>query len=178
MEYLTVKALSAKFAMPERTVYYYVANNLNIRVRKEWRSKLANVADFAKACGKEVQPSQKIANWISKGLPEWDIASLQKTLQQLQQEKSLETERMLSLQKVNTNLETNLNKFIQLHSEEKKEKMELMEKYDSLQNKYHLEVKKFLKRYYLALALWIVASMMLLLLNLSEIIETAQKIAK
>lgn len=180
MEYLSIKQLSAKFAMPERTVYYNIANNPNIRVRKQWRSKFANVADFAKACGKELQTLPDVAETpkqdTAKSESRIDIAILQKSLQTLQQENKVEKDRMLSLQQVNNNLQTNLNRFVQLHSDEKKEKTELMEKYDNLQKQYHLEIQHFLKKYYLILGLCFVLIVIMVILNFIEIAESVQKI--
>lgn len=176
MEYLSIKDLAAKFAMPERTVYYQVANNQNIRVKKQGRSKLANVADFAKYCGIELQSSQWVAMETPKSDSNSDLAILQKSLQELQKENTHAKERYTSLEKVNNNLETNLHRYIQLQSEEKKEKIQLQEKYDTLQNKYHTEIQKFLKRYYLTLGFCMVLVVIILLLNFSEIINSAQKI--
>ncbi|MGH1438364.1 MAG: hypothetical protein ACRBG0_28305 [Lewinella sp.] len=55
MEYVTIKDLSAKFAIPERTVYYQINHTPGIRTKKQGRSKVVNLADFAKACGKDLQ---------------------------------------------------------------------------------------------------------------------------
>jgi len=63
---------------------------------------------------------------------------LQKSLQELQQEYDYKNERVLALQKVNTNLETSLNKFVQLHHEEKNERKELTIRVEQYVQKYNL----------------------------------------
>lgn len=171
MEYLSIKQLSAKFAMPARTVYHHVANNPNIRIKKQGRMKLANVSDFAKACNIDLQTLQWIAAEKPKGQSEHNFASMQKSLQDLQQEGQLSKEKIFSLQRVNTNLETNRNKFIKLYTEEKTQKTELREKYDSLQQTYHREVQTFSKKYYLALGFCMVFVILLLVLNTPQIVE-------
>ena len=55
MDYLSIRDLAAKFAMPERTVYYHVANSSSIRSKKQGRKKLIHVADFAAVCGIKLQ---------------------------------------------------------------------------------------------------------------------------
>ena len=54
MEYMSIKELAKHFAIPARTVYYTVGNNPSIRQQKQGRRKVVNVADFAKACGKDL----------------------------------------------------------------------------------------------------------------------------
>lgn len=171
MEYLSIKQLSAKFAMPARTVYHHVANNPNIRIKKQGRMKLANVSDFAKACNRDLQPLQWIAIEEPKDQSNHKFASFQKSLQDLQQEGQLSKEKIFSLQKVNTNLETTRNKFIKLYTEEKEQRADLREKYDTLQETYHREVQSFLKKYYLSLGFCMVCIILLLVLNLSQILE-------
>jgi len=170
MQYLSIKELSAKFAMPQRTVYYNVANNASIRVKKHWRTKLICVADFAKVCNKDFKPLQNKIEESPKNLLDNSVTILQESLQSLQQENQLDKEKIFSLHKVNTNLETARNRFVQLYTEEKEQRKDLWEKYDSLQQTHHREVQVFLKKYYLALGLCMVCIIMLILLNISQII--------
>ncbi len=88
-----------------------------------------------------------ISNTKSESIRE--VAVLQTDLQKLQNEHETVKERTLSLQKINNNLENSLSKYALLLSEEKNERKELMEKYDHLQNKYHIEIQKAVKKYYL-----------------------------
>lgn len=167
MEYVTIKELSAKFAMPERTVYYQINHNPRIRTRKQGRSKAVNVADFAKACGKDLQWS---ANSTTP-LPEENNQSMGfAALQKLQEEKRLAEEKIFALEKVNTNLETNRNKFVQLYTDEKNEKKEVMKKLDDLQEKYHTDIQSFMKKYHLALGFLAVCLALLLALNFEQIL--------
>ena len=66
------------------------------------------------------------------------IATLQNSLQKLQEDSDYKQEKILALQRVNNNLETARNKFIQLHEEEKNERKELMVKVERYARKYNL----------------------------------------
>lgn len=176
MEYLSIKDLSAKFAMPERTVYYNVANNTNIRVKKEWRTKLANVADFAKACGKTLQPLQTVAEGKTKSQSDITVATLQKPLQDLQKKYEIVLSEKTNLERYNRNLEETAQAYALAIKDEKKEKLEWIGKYDTLQSKYQNDIQIYMKKYYFALWLCMVVLVILLLLNFLEMLDFIQKI--
>lgn len=176
MEYMNIKQLSAKFAMPERTVYYHIANSPSIRVKKVWKSKLANVADFAIACGKDLQPLQNIANTELKPQSDWEIATLQSSLQALQTKHEIILVEKINLEKYNRNLEEIAQSRALALKDEKQEKLEWVAKYDTLQTKYNSEIQKFMKKYYMALWLCVISVIMLLILNLPSIVSFFQKI--
>jgi hypothetical protein len=91
-------------------------------------------------------------------------------LQKLQEEKRLADEKIFALEKVNTNLETNRNKFVQLYTDEKNEKQEVRQKLDDLQEKYHTDIQSFMKKYHLSLGLLAVCLALLLALNFEQIL--------
>lgn len=90
-------------------------------------------------------------------------------MQKLQEQNRLDKEKIFALEKVNTNLETARNKFVQLYTDEKKEKSEVREKLDSLQEQYHLEIQTFMRKYHFALAVVAVCVSLLLALNIQVI---------
>ena len=153
MEYISIKAIAEKFAIPTRTVYDKVKKNQNIRTKIEWRTKLIHIADFAKIATKGFQTFPQIAISEPKNESINEVAILQKTVAILQSEKEAVKEKSLSLQKVNTNLENSLSKYGLLLSEEKNEKKELIDKYDKLQNRYHIDLQELTKKYYLILGI-------------------------
>lgn len=163
MDYMTIKDISAKFAIPERTVYYHLANKEGIRTKKQWRTKLIHIADFAKACGIQLQSLQAVAGNDSENKSQSSIAKMQNVLQNLQKENQYSTDKILALQKVNTNLEMSLNEFVQLHSDEKKERKALMEK-----------VEKYAKKYNLLLGICLALWAFLLIQNVTPLLSFVQ----
>ncbi len=121
-----------------------------------------------------MQPLQNAAKEKTKEQSEITIATLQKPLQELQTKYEMILSEKNSLEKYNRNLEEIAQSHALTLKDEKKEKLEWIGKYDTLQNKYHTEIQAFMKRYYLALGLCMVTIIMLLLLNFSEIIESTQ----
>lgn len=85
-----------------------------------------------------MQTLQKAPEYDTKNELSTDIANLQKSMQNLQQEVHDKNEEILSLQTVKTNLETNLNRFVKLHTEEKNERKELMAKVEKYASRYNL----------------------------------------
>ena len=171
MEYLSIKDLSAKFAMPERTVYHKISTTASVRTKKEGRTKLANVADFAKACGKPLQSLQTITQDEPKTESTTIIAELQKSKQELQTKYDIVIAEKTSLEKFNRNLEEIAQDRALALTDEKQEKKERIEKYDSLQQKYHTRIEIFAKRYYLLLGLCITLIGFLLYQFLPTILE-------
>lgn len=166
MDYLSIRELAAKFAMPERTVYYHVANSSDIRRKKQWRKKLIHVADFAANCGnglQELQRKDSSTLWISN--TDIDFATLQSTLQELQTQNKLKDDENSTLRRQNTDLETTRNKFIQLHTEEKNEKRSIQEKYDVAQEQHHDEIKKYMIKYHVAIWVILVCITIIIILN-------------
>ena len=96
-----------------------------------------------------------------------DVAILQTSLQKLQQDFEAVNEKKLALQKVNNNLETSLNKFVLLHTDEKNEKKERIEKHDLLLTKYHSVSMKL----YLLLGIGFVLAVLAIGFNISTIQE-------
>jgi hypothetical protein len=171
MEYMSIKDLSAKFAMPERTVYHKISITSSIRTKKEGRTKLANVADFAKACDKPLQPLQSTAQVEPKNESTTVIADLQKSKNELQTKYDLVVAEKTSLEKFNRNLEEIAQNHALALKDEKQEKKERIEKYDTLQQKYHTKIEAFVKRYYLLLGLCITLIFILLYQFLPTILE-------
>lgn len=147
MEYLTLKELTAKFAMPERTAYYKLANHSRIRTKKRGRSKLVHVADFAKACNLNLQDLQPIAETQDNKkveVPEQsDIARLQTNLQELQTQHSLVLSEKSHLEKRNRNLEEMAQSHALALKEEKKEKLHIQEKLDQSLERYTQTIQEF-----------------------------------
>lgn len=158
MNYLSPKELSAKFAMPLRTVYYNIANSKQqIRMKKEGRSKIYSVEDFTKACnfrGVKLQDLAKTENKKkTKSQLESDTSTLQTTLATLQSENATIKDEKLSLQKFNTNLQDQVSKYALLLTEEKNERKELLDKYDTLQNRLQTKIENLTKRFYFLLGI-------------------------
>ena len=82
-------------------------------------------------------------------------------LQSLQRQNREKDEEITTLKRLNTELETTRNKFIQLHTEEKNEKKAVQEKYDHAQIEHHREVQKHMTRFHLAIG---VAAILLVVL--------------
>ena len=91
------------------------------------------------------------------------IATLQQSLQQLQNDHQLTINRNNDLQKFNSNLQEQANKLAILHSEEKAEKKSWIEKYDALQAEYNKKGAQFAKEYYLLFGFCIAALTLLFL---------------
>jgi len=166
MDYLSIRDIAAKFAMPERTVYYHVANSSAIRSKKQWRKKLIHVADFAANCGNGLQELQrKDSSTPLNSNPNIDFATLQSTLQELQKQNKLKDDENSTLKRQNTDLETARNKFIQLHTEEKNEKKTIQEKYDLAQEQHHNEIKRYMVKYHIAIGVILVCVTIIIILN-------------
>jgi len=99
-----------------------------------------------------LQTFSQVANSEPKSESEKNFAKLQQSIATLQNENDAVKGKTLALQKINNGLETSLQKYVSLFSEEKNEKKEWVEKYDHLQNNYHNVAKK----YYLFLGITIV----------------------
>ena len=163
MSYIPIKALSVKFAIPLRTVYHHLANNKSIRSKKEWRTKLVHVADFARMCKIELQDWQEDVNKNEESKPKSNANELQKNLQSLQHEYDATKEQNFNLQRFNSNLQEQVGKYAILLSEEKNEKKDLMQKYDNLQNKHQSKVETLTKRFYFLLWLAVILLAILIL---------------
>lgn len=174
MVFSTIKELSTKFAMPERTVYYNLAKNPAIRTKKEGRTKLIHIEDFAKACNKTPQwlhgELQKEMPIGSKSKLEKDIASLQQSLQDLQHEQTAKKEKILALQQSNTDLKADRESFIQRYEHEKDEKEKLRWQYAIVQQNHHEEIKRYLKKYYITLGICVVSVLLLLGLTITPLL--------
>lgn len=99
-----------------------------------------------------------------------ETATLQQSLQQLQNDHQLAISRNNDLHKHNSNLQEQANKLALLHKEEKEEKKSWIEKYDTLQTKYNKKVEQFAKEYYLLFGFCIMALVLLFL----QILPTLQ----
>ena len=178
MEYLSIKALSAKFAMPERTVYYNIANKKKIRRKKQWRTTLANFADFAKYCNLDVQDLQTVATSIPESKWIKDIANSQPLLAKLQNENQYLTDKTADLQKFNSNLQKQANEYALALQAEKNEKKEILDQNNTIQTELKQRMDVFAKKelewarkYYLAIGLVMLLLLAFAMINLPDFLS-------
>ena len=127
-----------------------------------------HIADFARACGSELQPLQKApAEETDVKQSETVTASLQRPLHELQKKYEIVLSEKTNLEKHNNNLIEHSQSFALILKEEKTEKRMAQEKNEQLQKR----VEHFMKKYYLALGLCMVLIVILLFLNVTDFTE-------
>lgn len=175
MTFLPAKDVSNQFQISVQTVYNYLWRfGARIRTQKQYGKVFIHLEDFTnvfksslkdiwfEATDHDFQRSiENLENW--KGL-----------YQKLEQEHQYTLSKTDQLQKYNESLQDQVSKYALLHSEEKKEKQELMEKYDDLQKEYHGKVellyreKSTVEKKY-AFAVWITVLLVLLIAGISAL---------
>lgn len=161
MSYVLPKHLSHKFDISLQTVYNYLNKyQWSIRTKKESGKTYIHSDDFTKF----IQGSSNdFKSKIKTPVPD---SSFEKSDALQDHLKDLETEnRNLAIQlehkeKYNSNLDSQLAKYVELYKEEKSEKQELLSKYDTLHEEFSSKVEtlfreklKIQSRYYFLLAI-------------------------
>lgn len=147
MEYLTPNQISAKLWISLRKVYYVLQNNKDsIQTIKQWKKRLISFLQFEKVCAikqKTLQDVMQKNNQIPvkeevQTKSETEFFKLQKAYSNLQKEQNYLHEQTNNLTKHNNTLQTQVQKYALLLSDEKSEKKQIIEKYDEL-NRMHID---------------------------------------
>ena len=98
-----------------------------------------------------MQPLQTVAEGKTKSQSDITVATLQKPLQDLQKKYEIVLSEKTNLERYNRNLEETAQAYALAIKDEKKEKLEWIGKYDTLQSKYQNDIQIYMKKYYFAL---------------------------
>lgn len=142
MSFLPAKDVSTQFQISVQTVYNYLWKfDARIRTKKQYGKVFIHLEDFTnvfKSSLKDVwfeasdhdfkRSIENLENW--KGL-----------YQKLEQEHKYTLSKTDQLQKHNETLQDQVSKYAIRFSDEKREKQELLEKYDGLQKDFHEKVE-------------------------------------
>ena len=120
--------------------------------------------DFEYQLNPPVQYYNSPPSEISQNQPIYSYPEKNEEIEKLQQEFKLVTEKVESLEKYNTNLQDQASKYALALKDEKNEKIELLQKYDTLNadftKKIEIHTKEkisWLKKYYTVTALLLVS---------------------
>lgn len=164
MSYVLPKDLSNKFSISLQTVYNYLnKHEWSIRTKKEFGKTYIHLDDFTNYF-------QPVSNTIESPLKSnyttedsSDLKDLEKSFQKLESDHTILLQENESLQKYNVNLQDQASKYAIMLAEEKKEKKDIMDKYETVQKEYHTKVESLLRekvfierKYYLLLGIAIV----------------------
>lgn len=179
MEYAPIRDLAHQFSISKKTVYNYLDKYTDkIRWKKEFWKKLVHVEDFTNVFQNQVQSYNSASQLFDRTISPTVVWKPDEPGSKLQDDLSTALQDNERLQKVNANLEDQLSKYGLMLMEEKNERKELLQKYDSLQDKLTTEIKAhtkerivLIKRYYLLLALCLVVIALITVMLLPEWIE-------
>lgn len=106
-----------------------------------------------------------------------NFSESQTILQKLQEENETVKKQSTAIQKINNNLETSLQKYAILLSEEKNEKKDILGRYEQLQkdyhieqNEFHLKIQNFTKKYYRLIGISIVMFLIIVIISIPVIL--------
>lgn len=150
MEYLLPKEISERLWISLKTVYNYLTKYKGqiLTKRSEWKT-FVNFESFQNILQNTLQTDTKplITNsWDTNDKQDFEnIVTLQNQLQNLQTDFERVNDEKTNLEKYNTNLTDQVNKFALALSNEKKEKEDIMKRADEIQEKYTATIESFSK---------------------------------
>ena len=177
-KYKLPKQLAKYHSISLKTVYNYLTKYPEkIRIKKEFWKRFVHIEDFTKVIQKNVQYYNSVLQQIDKkqeDIKDWKgIEELSK----IQNDYNTILDENRTLVKRKDVLERQLNKYVELNKEQKKETKAVQEKFDSLQNLLNTEIKnhsneklQLTAKYYRLLILCVICLLMLFAFTLPHVI--------
>lgn len=164
MNYVLPKDLSNRFSISLQTVYNYLNKyEWSIRTKKEYGKTYIHMWDFTNYFQTSSNHVETVPETIDVNTDSNEVENLEKSFKKLESENSILLQENEHLQKYNVNLQDQTSKYALMLTEEKKEKKDIMEKYDTVQREYSSKVESLLrekvlieKKYYLLLGISVV----------------------
>ena len=169
MEYALPPQLSKQFSISLKTVYNYLSKHSEkIRTRKEYWKTLVHFEDFTKF----IQEKNQIYKVVSEEKEKVKSPTLfwkeNEALSKVQKDYKIVLQEKENLEKYNLNLQDQVTKYALMLQEEKAEKKEVLNKFESLQNQYNDRLEtfwkervRFTKKYYTLLTICIMTLIIL-----------------
>lgn len=179
MDFVTPKELSLKYNVSLKTIYNYITKRgSKIHARKEFWKTLFSLKDFEDLFTKGIQniqePLQRDLGNQSDNIS-W---SIEKNFEKLQNDYKIVSQEKNDLQNYNLVLQDQATKYALLFNDEKAERKELFQKYETLQEQhrttslqYEKEKANRAKYFYLLLWITIITLVLLFMLNWKVILE-------
>lgn len=159
MTYVLPKDLSHEFNISLQTVYNYLSKHEgDIRIKKEFWKTFINLEDFTNFLQPALKPFEKREDTRPTVENINQVENLKSWFSKLENEYSLAIQRTEDLEKYNLNLQEQLGRYGIMLSEEKADKKDILNKYESVQKEFHEKVEALFrekslyeKRYFLLL---------------------------
>lgn len=179
MDFVTPKELSLKFNVSLKTIYNYITKRgSKIHTRKEFWKTLFSLKDFEDLFTKGIQNIQQPLQRDLQNQSDNILWSIDKNFEKLQNDYKIVSQEKNDLQNYNLVLQDQATKYALLFNDEKTERKELFQKYETLQEQhrttslqYEKEKANRAKYFYLLLWITVVVLALLFILNWKDIVE-------
>lgn len=184
MEYLPPKDLAEKYWKSLKTIYNWLQkHSTKIQTKTEFWKTIVNCKDFEKVFSKynpnyKTVTKEKIETGVTSGSEKSEPVFVK-----LQNDYNYSIQKIEDLEKYNSTLTKQITEYALLFTEEKKEKKDLLDKLESLNEKYTQKIEvfgeekiKMVKKQYIFMGFSIFLALLIIWLQFSLILDILSKV--